>query len=307
MESIVSINRLNKSFKTDFWKEASIVLKDLTFNIEEGGLCGFLGPNGAGKTTTIKILLKFISSDSGEIIFSKNLGSNFKEIRKNIGYFPERPYFYPHLKGIEFAKYIGHLQGMNSKEVKERTLYWSEKLSIAYALEKKIKDYSKGMLQRLGFVVSIIHSPKFLILDEPLSGLDPIGRKDFKDIMVELSQEGTTVFFSSHIVSDVEEVCNNVVVLMNGCTFYQGNIDSLIEKNNQSEFEFTILKNDIDKLNLDSIDNKIIGSDLVALKIENKNKDILMRELLDKKVDIKSMRILRPTLEEIVYLSKDKK
>jgi ABC-2 type transport system ATP-binding protein len=305
MKSILTINRLNKSFKSDFWKEPHHVLKDLTFDVEEGGLCGFLGPNGAGKTTTIKILLRFISSDRGEIIFSDKLGKNFNEVRKSIGYFPERPYFYPHLKGMEFANYIGSLQGMSPTDINEKTNYWAEKLSIKFALDRKINSYSKGMLQRLGFVVSIIHSPKFLILDEPLSGLDPIGRRDFKRIMVDLSQEGTTVFFSSHIVSDVEEICNNVVVLMEGKTFYQGNIDQLIDENHKGRYELLISKADSSKLNLAVLENRVAGSDLISVTIDASEKDQFLKEIVQKDVDLKSLKALRPTLEEIVYTSQE--
>lgn len=305
MNEILRISGLNKSFKTDFWKEPQKVLKDLSFSVAKGGLCGFLGPNGAGKTTTIKILLRFIRANSGEISFNPDMGKNWNQIRSNIGYFPERPYFYPHLTGMEFAFYIGKIQSLDRSSIIEQTHYWAERLSIKHALDRQIKDYSKGMLQRLGFTVSIIHNPKFLILDEPLSGLDPIGRRDFKRIMVDLAQKDTTVFFSSHIVSDVEEICNNVVVLMDGKTFYEGDIDKLIEKNHNGRYEFVINKAHAEKINTDQLDLVNLGNDLLSITVDDSLKNEVLANMMDKKIDLRSMRAVRPTLEEIVYTNRE--
>ncbi len=286
---MIKFQKVSKVFKVDFWATPFKALDDLSFHIEEGGLIGFLGANGAGKTTSIKILMNFINKNSGEIIFGNNLGSNKREILSNIGYVPERPYFYPHLTGKEFIYYMGQLSDVSKSLLEARMIKWSERFQIDHALNRKIRAYSKGMLQRVGFVSALIHDPKVLILDEPLSGLDPIGRKEIKDVMLELNKEGKTIFFSSHIVSDVEEICEKIVVIDKGKLIYEGSVEDLIEENMKPDYHIKIKE----------------GHGFKNYVISNENKDHFLKDILDEGGEVISVVQKRPTLEEIVYANNE--
>src|SRR5690606_11152061 len=167
---------------------------------------------------------EFIAPTAGAIKYGEGGKYNFREFVKKLGYLPERPYFHPDLTGKEFIHYMAQLNDVPKSEIAQRALKWSQRLRIDHALERKLRTYSKGMLQRIGFVSCLIHEPELLILDEPVSGLDPVGRKEIKEVMRELHKEGKTIFFSSHIVSDVEEICHNLVVLDAGKRIYQGSV-----------------------------------------------------------------------------------
>lgn len=303
---MIEFKEVCKSFKDDFWKKPKEVLKSLSFTVPEGSLCGFLGANGAGKTTSVKALLKFINIDSGAIEFLPQMGSSFDEIRSNIGYFPERPYFYPYMTGREFCTYLGKLQGVGTSELVSQVRSWSSRLNIEYALDSQIRSYSKGMLQRLGFLSSVIHSPTFIILDEPLSGLDPVGRKEFKDALVELNNSGITVFFSSHIVSDVEEICNSLVVIRKGELFYNGKTKDILKINENKKYRFVIsnLGTETDQ-GIDDIevisrgDGKIRG--FVSPELKNK---VIADIIKNKNLEILEISPEKPTLEEVIYSEK---
>jgi ABC-2 type transport system ATP-binding protein len=277
----------------------------LSFSIKEGSLCGFLGANGAGKTTSIKATLGFIKIDSGNISFDPQMGKSSREIKSNIGYFPEAPYFYPHMTGGEFCEYLGKLQSISIEKIRERMEYWGDRLSISFAFDRKIRGYSKGMLQRLGFVSTLIHAPKFIILDEPLSGLDPLGRREFKDILIDLNKNGVTVFFSSHIVSDVEEICDSLVVIREGELFYSGAKESLI--NNQTSKDYRVSY---------SVPNELVGfeeglsiynssgnSHQAILSVEKKEEFIT--RLHQAGGSLQELALERLTLEEIIYKSRN--
>ncbi len=295
---------VTKSFKEDFWKERKVVLNSLSFQVDEGSLCGFLGANGSGKTTSIKSLLGFIGIDSGEIRFDSLMGKNEKETRSNIGYFPEHPYFYSHMTGREFCTYLGRLQGVSKSDLIHNIKYWSNCLNIEFALDNKIKTYSKGMLQRLGFTSALLHNPRLIVLDEPLSGLDPVGRKEFKDVMVELNKKGITVFFSSHIVSDVEEICTSLVVIRNGERFYEGRTDTLINKDShtdleivfKSRFPFEAIEKEFENIKL-----LFVNDNIYRCSIPIGNKSDFLKYSLTQDIDLIEMMKRRPSLEEIIY------
>ena len=238
---MIKVQNISKKFKTHFWDKEHLALNNVSFEINKGEVVGFLGANGAGKTTIIKIIMGFIKENKGSIIYKE--GINRRLFLTKVGYVPERPFFYPYLKGLEFLEYMASLTDLDDDKLRTAIEYWGEKLLIKHALDKKIRDYSKGMLQRLGFLSAIIHGPDFLILDEPLSGLDPIGRKSFKDVINELNDQGVTIFFSSHIVSDVEEICSKVIVLDSGKVIYQGKISDLIDKNSSENVKINFVDN----------------------------------------------------------------
>lgn len=299
---MIEFCHISKTFKKDFWAKPFYALKDVSFKIERGDTTGFLGANGAGKTTLLKVLMDFIKHDSGEIIFDSSLGKTREAILQKIGFLPERPYFYPHLTGREFALYMGRLNDVPEHSLKELIPYWSGRLGVEHALDRALHGYSKGMLQRLGLATSLLHNPEILILDEPLSGLDPVGRKDIKNVIQQLSKEEKTVFVSSHIVSDIEEVCEKVVVLEQGECVYDGEIEKLIDKKSSSQFEI-ICQGELPELG--NVERDDLFGNLVRLNVEASEKDDLLRKLLDHKVEIKKLEPQRPSLEEVIYNIKD--
>lgn len=297
---MLSVRDLSKKFRTDFWKKEFYALKGVTFSLDEGKITGFLGANGAGKTTLIKTILQFIKPTEGEVSWS--LGSHHNEIFKYIGYMPERPYYYKNLTGREFLQYCGEISGLKGELLNDRILHWTQEFKIDYALDRLVKSYSKGMLQRLGFSSALLHNPKFIILDEPLSGLDPIGRKEFKDVILKLKSEGKTVFFSSHIISDVEEVCDNVVVLQKGELIYSGSIHQLLEKSSTDKFRISIPYNE--ELYLKFKDYVINSSkDIILMEVESG----LKQEVIESsyKSGINSIENIKPTLEDVIYNVKE--
>lgn len=282
---MIEFEKISKKFRNNFWDKEFLALNEVTFNIQEGDLIGFVGANGAGKTTLIKILMDFSRQDSGTVNFSEKLGRTINEIKGNIGYLPERPYLYPHLTGREFLELAGSLNSIPKSKLKNLINEWTDFLQIEYALERKIKTYSKGMQQRLGFVCSIIHEPKFIVLDEPLSGLDPIGRRDFKKVMKKLNQSGATLFFSSHVVADVEELCNKVVFIEKGHLVYEGPIDELIIKNSSDLYTLKYVK----------------GNQIEIEHVHESDKDNRLKELMANGIKILELEKEKPTLEEIIY------
>lgn len=287
---MIEFVNISKKFQNHFWEKNVLALDNVSFQIHEGDLVGFLGANGAGKTTLIKILMDFSRSTSGELKFDSSFGKDILEIRSKIGYLPERAYLYQHLTGREFLEYTGSINGIARSELNTLIKKWSEKIQIDYALDRKIKGYSKGMQQRLGFISALIHSPRLLILDEPLSGLDPIGRRDFKSILKELNESGITIFFSSHIVSDVEEICNKVIFIEKGKLLYDGDIDSLILKHSSDQYRLRYVK------------DSVIGT----INFEEKDKNKIINQFLNDNVNILELEKDKPTLEEIIYKIKVK-
>ncbi len=281
---MLNCENISKSFKKDFWNKDFVALQDVSFKLDDGKIVGFLGANGAGKTTLIKIILGFIKPNTGSIKIL-DIDWTEDEVRKLIGYMPERPYYYQNLTGHEFLTYCGELQEIENKALEQNIEKWSTKLEIKFALDRKIKGYSKGMLQRLGFVSVLLHNPRLIILDEPLSGLDPIGRKEFKDVIKEVNEAGVGVFFSSHIVNDVEEVCHDVVVLESGKIIYNGPIKELVSKNTSNKF--VIKYND--------------GTKDCELLVEEDLKDKKVLELIESGAKISKLNRESSTLEEIVY------
>ncbi|MBT7608523.1 MAG: ABC transporter ATP-binding protein [Bacteriovoracaceae bacterium] len=296
---MIKVKNIRKTFKEDFWSKPQVVLDNINFTIKTGELIGFLGVNGAGKTTFLKILMNFISSDSGEIEFSKELGRQ-SEILSNIGFLPERPYLYPYLKGREFLNFIAELNSIPNNVLNERVIKWTQRLRIDDALDKRLKDYSKGMLQRIGFASILITAPKIVFLDEPLAGLDPIGRKEFKDIMREVNEEGVTIFFSSHIVNDVEEICSRAVVLESGKIVYDGLISKLMKKNQSNKYRVKVeLKNKFvipAKYNILSIEENV-----ALVELDATDREIFLNLLMEKQQKLISFSPKHVSLEDVIY------
>lgn len=215
--TLLTVSNLRKSFRSHWTFRAREALRGVSFEIEEGDLFGLIGHNGAGKTTTIKILLDLIRADSGDVLWK---GSPMSDpmLRQKFGYLPELPYFYDHLTVEETLSYFGALSLPNarSEQLRARVDETLAKVHLTDRKRAKVRSLSKGLQQRLGLAQAIINEPEFLLLDEPFSGLDPIGRAEFRTILQELHSSGTTILISSHILSDVQELCNRVAILVSG-------------------------------------------------------------------------------------------
>ena len=228
--SILKVRDLEKSYKKGFIPKSQKVLKGVNFTIEAGKITGFLGGNGAGKTTTMKCLLGLAFPDSGIIEYfgGKPLDS---EVKKKIGFLPERPYFYDYLTGEEFLKFYGKVsQSVGNKELLYRIDDLLKRVDLEHARHKQLKDYSKGMLQKIGLAQALIHKPSFVILDEPMAGLDPDGRYYLSELINETAKNGTSIFLSSHLLNDVEKLCENLVILNDGKVAYEGTTRDLIKE-----------------------------------------------------------------------------
>ena len=207
----IIVSNLSKTYGKD--KKRVSVVKDISLSVAKGSVFGFIGPNGAGKTSTIKMLVGLSHPSSGTI--SIKGGTPFdQEVKKKLGFMPESPTFYQYLTGGEFLDFIATLFGIEHK--KEKILHVLKEVNLLHAKDKRIRAYSKGMLQRLGLAQAIINDPEILFLDEPLDGLDPLGRAEVKKIILGLKRQGKTIFINTHILGDVSEVCDTVGVIDNG-------------------------------------------------------------------------------------------
>ncbi len=220
--NILEVKNLKKSFRPDFYKSAQLVLQDISFSVQKGQFVGFIGPNGAGKTTTIKCALEFVFPDSGQVLFFNQKLS--LEHRQKIGFLPERPFFQEFLTGFEFLKLHWRLSNRPMGLFANAANNVLQQVKLEHAKDKKLKDYSKGMLQRIGIAQALITQPDFLIFDEPMSGLDPDGRILIKQILRGLKEKSKTILMSSHLLEDVEELCTHLVIVHAGRVVYSGEL-----------------------------------------------------------------------------------
>ena len=227
--SILRFQDVEKSLPFGFWLRKKQVLKGVSLSVQQGEIYGFLGPNGAGKTTSIKCLLGLLYPDAGSVELFGQQGATLAA-RRRIGYLPERPYFYPHLKGRELLEYFGRLFGMRGQELRAKCDDLLALVGLPDDGGKPTGQYSKGMLQRLGVAQALINDPDLVILDEPMSGLDPIGRREVKDLITAVKERGATVFFSSHILSDAEALCDRVCLLVDGKLHLEATLDDLLDE-----------------------------------------------------------------------------
>jgi ABC-2 type transport system ATP-binding protein len=212
----IEILGLEKTYKVGFWrKRPKRALHPLHLTVEEGEIFGFLGPNGAGKTTTLKLLMGLVFPTAGT---ARLLGRDWNdpEVKAQIGFLPEQPYFYDYLTAHELLDYYGQLSGVPGKDRKRRIDEVLQRVDLTDVNGVQLRKFSKGMLQRVGIAQAILHDPKLVFFDEPMSGLDPMGRREVRDLMEQLKHEGKTVFFSTHILSDAEALCDRVAIIHQG-------------------------------------------------------------------------------------------
>lgn len=216
MSAAIEIQGLTKDYATGFWRrKKKRALDSLSFEVQDGEVFGFLGPNGAGKTTTIKLLMGLIFPSAGT---ARIRGKSIEdvEMHREIGFLPEQPYFYDYLTAREMLDYSARFFGIGRAERRERVAEYLERVGLTGAADVQLRKFSKGMLQRVGIAQAILHDPPVVFLDEPSSGLDPLGRREVRDIILDLKKRGRTVFFSTHILPDAEVLCDRVAVLAGG-------------------------------------------------------------------------------------------
>lgn len=218
----IKFEKVSKSFPVGFWGRKEQVLKEVSFALEQGSIVGFIGNNGAGKTTVLKLLMDFIRPDAGTISYPSSM--DFTDFRKTLGYLPERPYYPDFLTGLEYLKYHWSLGGGEASRFKIRAQEVLKKVGLEAKGHVRLREYSKGMLQRMGVAQAILHRPSCLILDEPMSGLDPDGRAEIRALIFEEKSMGTSIFFSSHLLEDLQTLCDKILAIHNGEIVYFGDV-----------------------------------------------------------------------------------
>lgn len=294
---VLEIKNLVKDFSTGFLRRKTRVLADVTFAVDHGEIFGFVGPNGAGKTTTFKAILGLIPVSHGSIkLYDKDISD--VTLKSSIGYLPESPYFYDYLTGEELLEYMGNLHGMNRDLIRERVDVLLEKVKMAHARKLQLRNYSKGMLQRIGIAQALINDPDFLILDEPMSGLDPIGRREIRDLILEQKKMGKTILISSHILADIESLCDRVGVIIDGRVVSTGVLADLL-RGIQTDYEILIrcdkaLLTDQLKKTVKSMDER---AGYIVLRFDETDRDNVLKNILDIDAEIVSLYPLRRSLE----------
>lgn len=240
MSTVIEIENLSKDYETGFWKKRRVrALDSLSLTVAAGEVFGFLGPNGAGKTTTLKILMRLIFPTEGRArILGRDIAD--RRMKARIGYLPERPYFYDYLTPREFLEYCAELFGYAANVRRRR----AEEMLALVRLEEKswdkqMRKLSKGMLQRVGLAQALVNDPEIIFLDEPMSGLDPIGRREVRDLIAAQRTRGATVFFSSHILSDIEVLCDRAAILRGGRLSHTGTLEELRARGGSGRMEIT--------------------------------------------------------------------
>lgn len=229
MAAALNIEDLHKTFSLGFIPKKKKILKGISLSVNQGEIFGYLGPNGSGKTTTIKCILGLIFPDQGKI---ELFGHPYLSLRAKArtGFLPENPYFYDHLTASEFLDFYSQLFSMKKKEREDKIKYLLHMVGLEQSSDLQLRKFSRGMLQRVGLAQALLNDPSLVLLDEPLGGLDPLGRKEIRDVIVKLKEEGKTVFLSSHILQDIEMICDRVAILVNGEIVNQGTLKDLISE-----------------------------------------------------------------------------
>lgn len=238
-DQVVQIEAIRKVFRVGFWGRRVTAVDQLSLDVRRGEVFGFLGPNGAGKTTTLKMLMGLIYPTSGMAsIFGHPIGA--PAAKAKLGFLPESPYFYDYLTSQEFLCFYGHLFGLWGAALNKRVDELLDLVGMTHARDLQLRKFSKGMLQRVGIAQALINDPELVVLDEPMSGLDPIGRKEVRDLIYRLKESGKTVMFSSHILHDAELLCDRVAMIMKGRLVACGQVSELIQQGTTQEVEMVI-------------------------------------------------------------------
>lgn len=299
MKPVLETRLLTKIYRSPIAQKKVKAVNRLSVTVEQGEIFGFLGPNAAGKTTTIKMLTGLLTPTSGEaFIFGERLG--LTSVKMRIGFLPEQPYFYPYLSGAELLDFCAQIFGIPAGERKVKVGRLLKMVGLEGAARVRISSYSRGMLQRVGLAQALINDPELVILDEPLGGLDPVGRKDVRDIILSMRDAGKTVFFSSHILPDVEMICDRVGILINGKLMSVGRLDELLREEVQS-IEITVrglADPDLGKLK-DKLERVIVSGEKVMIEVNSPEVALqIQNEVLAAGGSVVSLVPRKKTLEE---------
>jgi len=257
---VVQTEQLSKIFRVGFWGKRVTAVDDLSLEVRRGEVFGFLGPNGAGKTTTLKILMGLIYPTSGTArLFNLDMGDPRAKTR--LGFLPESPYFYDYLTSREFLEFYGHLFGLWGVALGKRVDELLELVGMTHAKDLQLGKFSKGMLQRVGVAQALINDPELVVLDEPMSGLDPIGRKEVRDLILRLKESGKTVLFSSHILHDAEVLCDRVAMILKGRLVACGRVTDLLDQGASHQVELVV-----DRLTPEGLDHLRPLTDKVVMQ-----------------------------------------
>src|SRR5229473_248344 len=235
IDAAVAVEGLTKDFPVPFHRQSIVAVRDLNLRVEPGEVYGLLGPNGSGKSTTLKIILGLVSPTHGQTkIFGRD--SSLVKSREAVGFLPENPYFYKFLTGEETLRFFGKLCRVNGSRLKSRVRELLELVGLTNARDQRLSTYSKGMLQRIGLAQALVNEPKLVVLDEPTAGVDPAGSRDIRNLIVDLKRRGITVLLSSHLLAQVQVICDRIGILAKGVLVREGRLEELIAIENQTEF-----------------------------------------------------------------------
>jgi len=230
----VTVENLTKVFKSGLGKQAFVAVRDLSLTVEKGEVYGLIGPNGSGKSTTMKAILGLLSPTMGKTtIFGKS--SVEVESRRDVGFLPENPYFYKHLSGLETLLFYGRLCSMSGRDLQDKAREMLALTGLEDAANRRVAGFSKGMLQRLGLAQALLHEPRLIILDEPTAGVDPAGSRKIRDLIMGFKERGITVLVTSHLLEQIQEVCDRVGIMAHGRMVREGKLDDLIAVENETE------------------------------------------------------------------------
>jgi ABC-2 type transport system ATP-binding protein len=299
-ETIVRVRSLVKDFRPGLGLRSKRVLHGIDFEVKRGELFGFIGPNGAGKTTTLKILMGLIRATEGD---AQILGHDVREtaFREHIGFAPESPYFYDFLTGAEILEFYARLCAVPKPRRRERVREVLEGVGLGNAADARLRTYSKGMLQRIGIAQAIVHDPSVVFLDEPMSGLDPVGRKEIRDLVVRLNAAGKTIFMNTHILSDVETICDRVAIIVQGRIAYQGELDGALP-GGEREFDlaFSSLSPELAEEAETRFEAALSGrGERVTLRVAQKHVNELLQSAIARGATIEEVSPVRASLETL--------
>ena len=298
-EPVVWVQDVVKDFRPGFGLRRKRVLDGISFSVRRGEIFGFVGPNGAGKTTTLKILLGLIYASAGDAAI---LGHRVREtaFRRQVGFLPENPYFYDFLTGREILHFYARLSGVSRESRARRVEDLLARVSLSQAGDARLRTYSKGMLQRIGIAQALVHDPEVVFLDEPMSGLDPIGRKEIRDLILRLHAEGKTIFMNTHILTDVEMLCDRVAIIVKGRIRYEGRIEDFLEGDRRCDLTLANLPPELAETFERRYGAELSGrGENVEFRVAEKHTSEMIRAALDAGAEVRSMAPHRVSLESI--------